>query len=86
MPAVPVPAYVLDRAEMLPAKLTPSPEYEAVPWLPTARVVVVSDAMPPASGMAPSTLAPSLEGDVPPVGVPLPRATLTVARSATSWP
>jgi len=52
-------------------------------WLPTARVVTLSEALPLTSVTVPSAVAPSLNVTVP-VGTPAPD--VTVALSVTVWP
>src|SRR2546425_1171232 len=52
-------------------------------WLPTARVVTLSEALPLTSVTVPSVVAPSLNVTVP-VGTPAPE--VTVALSVTVWP
>jgi len=52
-------------------------------WLPTARVVTLSEALPLASVTVPSVVAPSLKVTEP-VGTPAPE--VTVALSVTVWP
>src|SRR5213592_4717589 len=55
-------------------------------WLPTARVVTLSDALPLTSVTVPSTVAPSLNVTVP-VGTPVAGATaVTVELSVTACP